>query len=99
MISLRRLSAFVPCQHILPILREPLSFLTTMCFESTSSTTPPFLATTTTPIDGLTLDESKIEIGQTMAFVTLSFLELVHVFNVRDNKKSLFKTKIFNNRM
>ncbi len=55
------------------------------------------LATTTTPIDGLTLDESKIEIGQTMAFVTLSFLELVHVFNVRDNKKSLFKTKVFNN--
>ena len=32
-----------------------------------------------------------------MAFVTLSFLELVHVFNVRNNKKSLFKTKVFNN--
>ncbi len=55
------------------------------------------LATTTAPIDGLTLDESKIEVGQTMAFITLSFLELVHVFNVRDNKKSLFKTKVFNN--
>ena len=55
------------------------------------------LATTTEPIDGLTLDESKIEVGQTMAFVTLAFSELVHVFNVRNNKKSIFKTKIFNN--
>ena len=55
------------------------------------------LATTKAPIDGLTLDESKIEVGQTMAFVTLALSELVHVFNVRDNKKSLFKTKIFSN--
>ena len=55
------------------------------------------LATTRAPIDGLTLDESKVEVGQTMAFVTLSFLELVHVFNVRNNKKSLFKSKVFNN--
>ena len=55
------------------------------------------LATTNTPIDGLTLDESKIEVGQTMAFVTLAFSELVHVFNVRNNKKSVFKTGIFNN--
>ena len=55
------------------------------------------LATTTTQIDGLTLDESKIEVGQTMAFVTLAFSELVHVFNVRNNKKSVFKTGILNN--
>jgi len=55
------------------------------------------LGTTTKPIDGLTLDESKIEVGQTMAFVTLALSELVHVFNIRDNKKSLFKTKVFNN--
>lgn len=55
------------------------------------------LATTTEPLDGLTLDESKIEVGQTMAFVTLAFSELVHVFNVRNNKKSIFKTKVFNN--
>lgn len=55
------------------------------------------LATTTEPIDGLTLDESKIEVGQTMAFVTLALSELVHVFNVRNNKKSVFKTGIFNN--
>ena len=55
------------------------------------------LGTTTEPINGLSLDESKIEVGQTMAFVTLALSELVHVFNVRDNKKSLFKTKVFNN--
>ena len=55
------------------------------------------LATTTEPINGLSLDESKIEVGQTMAFVTLAMSELVHVFNVRNNKKSIFKTKVFNN--
>ena len=55
------------------------------------------LATTTEPINGLSLDESKIEVGQTMAFVTLAMSELVHVFNVRNNKKSIFKTGIFNN--
>ncbi len=55
------------------------------------------LKTTTTPIEGLSLDESKIEIGQTMAFITLAFSELVHVFNVRNNKESVFKTNIFNN--
>lgn len=55
------------------------------------------LATTNTPIEGLTIDQSKIEVGQTMAFATLALSELVHVFNVRDNKKSLFRTNIFNN--
>lgn len=55
------------------------------------------LATTKESINGLSLDESKIEVGQTMAFITLAMSELVHVFNIRDNKKSIFKTKIFNN--
>ncbi len=55
------------------------------------------LATTTVPIEGLTLDESKIKIGQEMAFIVLALSELVHVFNIRDNTKSIFKTKIFNN--
>ena len=55
------------------------------------------LATTKEPINGLTLDESKIEVGQTMAFATLALSELVHVFNVRNNKKSIFKTNVFNN--
>ena len=55
------------------------------------------LATTTEPIDGLTLDESKIEVGQTMAFVTLAFSELVHVYSIRNNKLSIFKTGIKGN--
>lgn len=33
-----------------------------------------------------------------MAFVTLALSELVHVFNVKNNKKSVFKTNVFNNR-
>ena len=55
------------------------------------------LATTKAPIGDLTLEQSKIEVGQTMAFVTLALSELVHVFNVRNNNKSVFKTKITNN--
>ncbi len=55
------------------------------------------LGSTTHPINGLSLDDSKIEVGQTMAFITLAMSELVHVFNVRNNKKSIFKTNIFNN--
>ena len=39
----------------------------------------------------------KIAIGQTMAFATLALSELVHVFNVRDNKKSIFSSNPFNN--
>ena len=56
------------------------------------------LATTTEPIDGLTLAETKIEVGQTMAFITLALSELVHVFNIRNNKDSIFKSNPFNNR-
>ena len=41
--------------------------------------------------------EMKVKIGQTMAFYVLALSELVHVYNVRDNKKSIFKTGIFNN--
>lgn len=55
------------------------------------------LATTTEAIEGLTLDETKIEVGQTMAFIVLALSELTHVFNIRDNKKSIFKTGILNN--
>ena len=43
--------------------------------------------------------EVKVEIGQTMAFVTLAFSELVHIFNIRNNKKSIFKTHPFNNKV
>ena len=55
------------------------------------------LKTTTEPIAGLSLDQSKIEVGQTMAFIVLALSELVHVFNIRDNKKSVFRTNVFNN--
>ena len=46
----------------------------------------------------LTVPEIKVEIGQTMAFLTLAFSELVHVFNIRNNKKSIFKTGITSNK-
>ena len=38
-----------------------------------------------------------MEVGQTMAFIVLALSELTHVFNIRNNKKSIFKTNIFNN--
>ena len=41
--------------------------------------------------------ELKVDIGQAMAFTVLSLTELVHVFNVRNNRKSIFKTGIFQN--
>ena len=43
-------------------------------------------------------EEERIKIAQTMSFVVLAFSELVHVFNVRNNKESVFKTGIFNNK-
>ena len=43
-------------------------------------------------------EEVKVEIGQTMAFTVLALSELVHVFNVRNNKKSVFKTGITSNK-
>ncbi len=55
------------------------------------------LGTTHTAIDGLTLEQTKIEVGQTMAFTVLALSELVHVFNIRDNKNSIFKTGILGN--
>ena len=42
-------------------------------------------------------EEVKVEIGQTMAFTVLALSELVHVFNIRNNKKSIFKTGILGN--
>lgn len=55
------------------------------------------LGSTKTAIGNLTLEETKIEVGQTMAFTVLAFSELIHVFNVRDNKNSIFKTGILGN--
>ena len=42
-------------------------------------------------------EHAKIEIGQTMAFCVLALSELVHVFNIRNNKESIFKGGLFNN--
>ena len=53
-----------------------------------------FLIGVNTPNVG---DEEKIAIGQTMAFATLALAELVHVFNIKSNKESIFKTGILNN--
>lgn len=44
-----------------------------------------------------TTDAEKIQIGQTMAFCVLALSELVHVFNIRNNKKSIFKGGLFSN--
>ena len=46
---------------------------------------------------GIKDEHLKIQIGQTMAFCVLALSELVHVFNIRNNKNSIFKTNIFNN--
>ena len=57
------------------------------------------LATKNVPeVAGMTEQQVRVSIGQTMAFIVLALSELVHVFNVRNNGVSLFKTKIFNNR-
>lgn len=47
----------------------------------------------------LSAEEVRVEIGQTMAFTVLALSELVHVFNIRNNKKSIFRTNPFNNKM
>lgn len=49
-------------------------------------------------IEGLTPEEVRVEIGQTMAFVVLAFSELIHVFNIRNDKESIFKTGIGGNK-
>ena len=42
-------------------------------------------------------DAERIKAGQTMSFCVLALSQLVHIYNIRDNKKSIFKTNIFNN--
>ena len=45
----------------------------------------------------LSNEEVKVEIGQTMAFTVLALSELVHVFNIRNNKTMFLKLFIKNN--
>ena len=42
-------------------------------------------------------EHMRIKVGQTMAFCVLALSQLVHVFNIRSNKESIFKTGILNN--
>ena len=56
------------------------------------------LATNELPvIEGLSEAEVRLEIAKTMTFVVLAFSELIHVFNIRNNKESIFKTGIGGN--
>ena len=48
-------------------------------------------------IDGKTPDEVRVMIAQTMAFIVLALSELVHIFNIRNNRKSLFTSGVFSN--
>ena len=48
-------------------------------------------------MDGKTPDEVRVAIAQTMAFIVLALSELVHVFNVRNNRKSMFTSGLFSN--
>lgn len=48
-------------------------------------------------IDGMSPEEVRVAIAQTMAFIVLSLSELVHVFNIRNNKKSMFVSGLFSN--
>ena len=54
-------------------------------------------------IMGITMVEGewalKLSAGQTMAFLTVTFSELFHVFNVRSNKDSLFYKGMFKNKL
>ena len=56
------------------------------------------LATKDVPvIDGKTPEEVRVAIAQTMAFAVLALSELVHIFNIRNNRKSLFTSGLFSN--
>ena len=48
-------------------------------------------------IDGKAPEEVRVMIGQTMAFIVLALSELVHVFNIRNNRRSLFTSGLFSN--
>lgn len=45
----------------------------------------------------LSTQQIKVEIGQTMAFIVLGFCELVHVFNIRNSKKTVLSTGLGGN--
>lgn len=56
------------------------------------------LATKDVPvIEGKSPEEVRVCIAQTMAFLVLALSELVHIFNIRNNRKSLFASGLFSN--
>jgi len=47
----------------------------------------------------LSAQQLKVEIGQAMAFIVLGFCELVHVFNIRNSKKTILSTGVGGNKL
>ena len=47
----------------------------------------------------LSVSQIKVEIGQAMAFIVLGFCELVHVFNIRNSKKTILSTGVGGNKL
>ena len=47
----------------------------------------------------LSMSRIKVEIGQAMAFIVLGFCELVHVFNIRNSKKTILSTGLGGNKL
>ena len=47
----------------------------------------------------LSIEKIKVEIGQAMAFIVLGFCELVHVFNIRNSKKTILSTGVGGNKL
>src|SRR5699024_12529147 len=42
--------------------------------------------------------KSSVIIGETMAFAVLAFAQIIHGFNIRSNKESIFKMGFFSNK-
>lgn len=63
--------------------------------------TPTELLPTNVVVSGvmLTEEETKVEMGQAMAFAVLAISQLVHVFNIRNSKKSVFNKSLFSNKL
>ncbi len=47
--------------------------------------------------NGSITEHERIQTAQTMAFCVLALSELVHVFNIKNNKESIFRSGVFNN--
>lgn len=43
-------------------------------------------------------DDERISIAQTMTYAVLGFSQLVHIYNVRDNRRTIFSLDLFSNK-